>query len=103
MHLTAPSGAGAFCVPICYLNKFTYAAPVLGWLSNGAFPGAAAMAAAEAGPCDAAGELAGGGGPWQNLTSPSLGMNLPSARPIAAENTRDPGGLAGASDTRAGK
>ena len=42
--------------PFCYLNKFTKAAPVLGWLSNGAFPGAAAMAAAEAGPCDAAGE-----------------------------------------------
>lgn len=77
------------------------------WLTKGLLPGSVLglpyAAVAEIEPdAEAAPEAAGRFG-WQNLTAPSFGMNLPSARPMAALNTREPGGLAAASETRVGR
>ena len=81
------------------------------WLLNGfascvlePLPGAAAAVVPEVTIAAPGGfeALAGCFG-WQNLTAPSLGMKFPRARPMAALKTREPGGFAGASETRVGR
>jgi len=87
-----------------------YAFPVPMWLLNGLTdcvldesPGTAAVTALVPEVTAAPEALAGCFFGWQNLTASSFGMNFPSARPMAALKTREPGGFAGASETRVGR